>query len=76
MRDPMRYCVRCGAEVHMSAQVQPHLCKDVERRLRRRELQVREAAAILREHGIGLNRSMVCAEEIVARLVHMGVEHD
>lgn len=72
-------CERCGADENtMNA---PHLCKDVKKRLERRQRQRDAVLEILTEnrHGLVLaweELSGEVAEAIVERLAAMGVEGD
>ena len=70
------FCPRCNEQLHGLPKDQPHLCKDVQRRLRRREKQRDAVVDILRAYGVGVDRAMRSAEEIVAKLANMGVEED
>jgi hypothetical protein len=80
MENPRRHCVRCGANVHGRPQDQPHLCADIEKRLKRREKQVAAVVEIIDEHldahDVYLKRPELLAEKIVAGLANMGVEND
>ena len=75
-------CPRCGADVWGLPQHQPHLCKDIKRRLARREKQrdtVEELLeAFLYSHDLGTHTWSVTplAGQIVAALANMGVEED
>lgn len=71
--NPMRTCLRCGTDVHMSAEAQPHLCKDVAARLKRQEAQVARVKGILHDFGIDGDVRQDLAEEIVGALNHLGV---
>lgn len=67
-------CVRCG--VLVKPHEAEHLCADVKLRYERRERQVEAVIDILRVAGVGVNRSVVTAQAIVAKLANMGVETD
>jgi hypothetical protein len=72
------YCPRCNAQVHGLAKDQPHLCKDIAKRLKRRQDQVFAVEHILGCYFPNIDRgtSTVIGEAIVARLANMGVTDD
>ena len=75
--NPMRNCTRCGAEVHMSAENQPHLCADIAKRLARREKQIAAVVEILGPGELPFGRDInTVAEIIVKKLSEMGVTDD
>lgn len=72
------YCERCGEQVHGLPQHQPHLCKDIEKRLARREKQVQAVMDILCADGY-LNAGLFVrekAEAIVKVLANLNVTED
>ena len=87
-RNPLRYCDRCQAEIHGTAQDQPHLCPDLSKRLARRKRQVDAIIPVIvaAQERYVLHVEAVLsgdmadprpyAEEIVAKLAHLGVEDD
>lgn len=70
------WCERCGEESNTLSEL--HLCKDVKRRLERRERQRDAVLNILAEEGgIRSNALLVdVAERIVTVLARMGVAED
>lgn len=65
-------CVRCGDLLHTTNP--PHLCADVARRYARRSRQADEVDSVLAAYGIAIPRQ--AAEDVVAALARLGVEHD
>lgn len=72
------YCTRCKQQVHGRPQDQPHLCKDIAKRLARRERQVQAVLDIFDQSKTGLHvdAGRRCAEAIVVKLNQMGVIDD
>lgn len=72
------YCQRCNARVFGQAEHQPHICKDIAGRLKRRQDQVFAVEQILGCHFPLLERgeSKIISEAIVKRLANMGVADD
>jgi len=77
-RNPFRYCDRCKAELHGTAQDQPHLCPDLSKRLARRKRQVDAIIPVIEaaQERYYMADPRPYAEEIVAKLAHLGVEDD
>jgi len=76
---PTRQCLRCGAEVYLSAEVQPHLCKDKAARLKRQQAQYDAVIDILLKHGIapaGADDRRAVGLDIVGALNRLGVTSD
>ena len=71
-----RRCERCNAELHGTAQDQPHLCKDLEQRRKRQQRQINAVTDILREYGVGIDRAVRASDDIVRRLNNLGIEED
>lgn len=65
-----RHCIRCKAETLGGANRPEHLCKDIAKRLARRERQVQ---AVL---SIAPDLSRETAEDIVKALSNLGVTED
>jgi hypothetical protein len=76
--DSMRNCVRCGAELHMSAERQPHLCADKARRLKRQEAQVTAVCDVLYAHTTFApgGDNLPLARDIVRALNRLGITQD
>lgn len=72
-----RYCVRCRAELHGTAEDQPHLCADVAARQKRRERMVNETLEIIDSYIVlpERNHDLIhkMGEEIVHRLLNLGI---
>jgi hypothetical protein len=70
------WCERCGTESNtLSA---PHMCKDIAKRLARRQAQVEAVRTILADYAGDIADDMYteAAEAIVAQLASMGVTDD
>lgn len=71
------WCERCGAESNTLSE--PHLCKDITKRLARRERQVATVLDIMRTHAPWRSHDEInqtIAEEIVQKLAQLGVQED
>jgi hypothetical protein len=69
------WCERCGEESNTLSE--PHLCKDIKRRLARRTKQVNAVIDILADAAVDPQPTRrQLAEEIVAALAHLGVTDD
>lgn len=69
------YCQRCKQQVHSTAEHQPHLCADIQKRLERRNRQVQAVIDILVESS-PRNTEREVAEAIVQKLSQLGVAND
>lgn len=72
-------CPRCWATYHIVKGVneEPHVCKDIARRIAKRERQVQEVMRLLKSaRTIGPSFDRTVAERIVKTLANLGVEED
>lgn len=77
------YCQRCHEQLHGLPEDQPHLCKDIKRRLARREKQKAAVESLIAAWLLSMDANVTLewnvgplAENIVAKLANMGVEED
>lgn len=69
-------CARCGAVYHIVGDAEPHICKDIYQRLKRRERQVAAVIDILEDAMDGYGDPRHVAENIVATLANLDVTND
>ena len=70
------YCTRCEEQVHGKAEDQPHLCKDLAKRLARQTKQRDAVLDLMDESRLHGWTAEALAEAIVKKLSQMGVAND
>jgi len=70
------YCSRCGGQVYGQAAHQPHVCRDLTKRLARQQRQLDVVATILCGYNLDDAVAKVAAISIVGALNRLGITED